>query len=112
MLCVSFVLMFSSFGFSASSYILQYLEVLRDILARQCVASNNPLFAHYLFEAIGCASRIAASQGLQSTVESTLMPTLTPIVANGEHDFNPYALQVKDVFSTFLLCPNSFLFLR
>lgn len=60
----------------------------------QSAASNNPIFAHYLFESICTASRIAASLGQQATVESTLMPTLAPIVANGEHDFNPYALQV------------------
>lgn len=70
------------------------LEALRDILKIQCDTSNNPVYAHFLFEAIGTAARIASSLGYQAAVESTLIPTLTPIVAKGDHDFNPYALQV------------------
>ncbi|XP_010267582.1 PREDICTED: exportin-2 [Nelumbo nucifera] len=69
---------------------------LMSILAEVCRNPKNPIFNHYLFEAVAALVRRACEKdhSLISAFEASLFPILQTILANDITEFSPYAFQL------------------
>lgn len=69
---------------------------LTSILNEVCKNPKNPVFNHYLFEAVACLVRRACEKDISliSAFEARLFPILNAILANDVTEFWPYAFQL------------------
>lgn len=69
---------------------------LTSILNRVCENPKNPVFNHYIFEAVAVLVRRACEKNssLVSTFEQSLFPSLQMILAKDVAEFFPYAFQL------------------
>lgn len=69
---------------------------LTSVLNRVCKNPKNPVFNHYLFEAVAVLVRRACEKNssLVPTFEASLFPSLEMILAKDVAEFSPYAFQL------------------
>ncbi|CAK9152939.1 unnamed protein product [Ilex paraguariensis] len=69
---------------------------LTSVLNKVCENPKNPIFNHYLFEALAVLVRRACEKNpsLISAFEASLFPSLQLILANDVSEFFPYAFQL------------------
>lgn len=69
---------------------------LTNVLAEVCKNPKNPVFNHYLFEAVAVLVRRACEKdaSLISAFEGSLFPSLQTILVNDVTEFFPYAFQL------------------
>ncbi|XP_057980213.1 exportin-2 [Malania oleifera] len=69
---------------------------LTSVLGEVCKNPKNPIFNHYLFEAVAVLVRRACEKdsSLISAFEASLFPSLQMILANDVTEFFPYAFQL------------------
>lgn len=72
------------------------ISELTNVLAEVCKNPKNPVFNHYLFEAVAVLVRRACEKdaSLISAFEGSLFPSLQTILVNDVTEFFPYAFQL------------------